>query len=426
MFSSRFIFVSTLLLCGCGGENDDADQPLVLDIVAEQFNEEAINFGSVAARQERLDVCLLAVKQINDLGGILGKELNLVGFVARSTAESTELVQKLVDADIQALEVQFSSRAIAAADITVPEGRLLMASTAQSPSLTDIADKDLIFRFQARTDTIAVALAELAIMRGGSKAALIFNDDDSFGQRLSEQFADAFMALGGEIVATISFPISKASGFDGEIAILASSGADVVLNNILEVGIAANFYNEAVTIDFTRLVHLSGSIAGVEASFLDNLIEPMRISGLEGIQSTRGLQTDENVIFFQTSFLEFFGALPGAFTNGVYDACQVVALAIERAGREHNTDNPDAEMIRDSFRAVLNPPGEVVGAASLQHALDILRNNGEIDFNGTYARQWDENGDLIGRLVFDISTLDGIKVEWVASAQLTVFIESND
>lgn len=415
-----------VVMTSCGGtSNDDATEPLVIDIVAQQFIEGAINFGSIANRQERLDVCFLAVKQINDVGGVLGKELNSIGFVASTTAQSNDFVQKLVDADIQAFEIQFSSRAVAAAGITVPAGRVLMASTAQSTSLTDIMDNDLVYRFQPRTDTVSIALAELAIAKGGTKAAVIFNDDDEFGISISEEFAKAFTELGGEIVATITFPISKSSGFDSEIITLEDSGADVIVNNMTQPSLAANFYNEARSLDFIQLVNLTGSFSGVGTFLLDNLINPLDIDGLSGVQSPRGLQTDENVQFFQNTHVDQYGTLPGAFTYGVYDACHILGLANERAGRENSTDSPTGLMIRDSLRAVMNPPGEVVGATTLSRAFEVLRNGGEIDFNGTYARQWDVNGDLIGDMTFDVSFLDGFNVEWVTTEQIIINLESN-
>ncbi len=406
-------------------DSDDAAELLDIDVVAQQFKAGAINLGSVAARQERLDACQLAIKQVNDAGGVLGKEFNSVGLIATSTAESTELVQEMVDAGIQALEVQFSSRALAAAELTVPADRVLFASTGQSNSITDIVDNDLVYRFQPRTDTISIALAELAFAQGGTKVAVIVNDDDDFSSDISDDFLAAFVALGGELAVNIVLPVEKSSGFDAEIAMLASSDADVVLNNMQNAASAANFYNEALDIDFSQYVNLTGSFSGV-SQFTDNLVNPSKINGLQGVQSPRGLQTDANVQFYQDTYLEQFDILPGGFTNGVYDACHVAGLAIERAGRENNTDDPTGIMIRDSLRAVMNPPGEIVGATTLSSALDILRSGSEIDFNGTYAHEWDDKGDLIGDLTFDISILDGTAEEWITTEQFIITVESND
>ncbi|SFC72660.1 ABC transporter substrate-binding protein [Pseudoalteromonas denitrificans] len=421
----KIYIMGVLFIVSCGGaHNDDANTPLVIDIVAQQFKQDAINIGSISPRLDRLNSCLLAAKQINEVGGVLGKELNIVGFIATSTEQSTEFVKKMLEVDIQAIELQFSSRALAAADFTVPAEKVLLASTAQSTSISNIADNDLVFRFQPRTDTISLALAKLAFEKGGRKAVVIHNSDDIFGVSLFQQFSEAFMSLGGEIVAEISFPIAKENGFDDELRMLEASGADVILNNMLMPSLAANFYNEALNVNFEQYVHLTGNFTE-SALFTDNLVDASKVDGLLGLQSPRGNQLDENVKFYQASFAEQFDVTQGSFSNNVYDACQVAALAIERAGRENNTDTPTGLMIRNSLRAVMNPPGEIAGAVDIGAAFEILRSGGEIDFNGTYTHEWDEKGDLIGDLTFDISSFDGINLNWIISEQFVIHVESN-
>lgn len=104
------------MLVSCGGSGSggagDATTPLPANPVKALIDPDAINIGSVGWRTSTRDAFLLAAKQINDAGGVLGKRLNAIALVARDNAEAQDMGQQLLDAGVIALNVSTSTRVL--------------------------------------------------------------------------------------------------------------------------------------------------------------------------------------------------------------------------------------------------------------------------------------------------------------------------
>lgn len=50
----------------------------------------------------------------------------------------------------------------------------------------------------------------------------------------------------------------------------------------------------------------------------------------------------------------------------------VTALAIEKAGSDFNTNNPNGRQIRDSLRAIMNSEGEMIGPSEIGRGLSLV------------------------------------------------------
>jgi len=108
-------------LISCGGEGDDADEAFRYDPMSDQFKTDAINIATVAVISSTLDAELLAIKKINEAGGILGKELNLVGMIADNTEAAVRQAEEMLEYDIKVISVSFSSRSRAVSELSIPK-----------------------------------------------------------------------------------------------------------------------------------------------------------------------------------------------------------------------------------------------------------------------------------------------------------------
>lgn len=417
--------LGALLLGSCGGGggggNGDATTALPANPVKALFDPNAINIGAVGWRTSTRDAFLLAAKQINDAGGVLGKRVNAIALVARDNAEAQDMGQQLLDAGVGILLVSTSTRVLNLLPLAKAKGVAILTESSSSPTLTTIADDDLVFRIGVSDVDATPVLAKLAFDSGKRRAVVLVNEGDAFGRGLSALFSPAFMAQGGVVVRTVTIPFGLKSGFASYLQQVYDAKPDVILNGILAADISANVLNEALPFQNDALWLLPGTAAGNQ-TFLDNLAAPDKITGgASGAAATIGAYGNASYQSFRSRYLAQYGSEPQDFTAPTYDIAMVMALAIERAGLVNHSANPSAPMIRDSLRFVMNAPGDMVHPEGIGAALALVRQGRDVDYSGAYAElDWDEHGDIVGQVPFTVFRLDTKARVWDATQQLVI------
>lgn len=421
---SPLFIVAALTLNGCGGsgESDDVTQPIAFDPVADQYEPEAINIASITNINSVRNAVLLGVKHVNDAGGVLGKQLNVMAYVADGADESVELAEAVLAKDVQVINVSFSSRSKAVAALTVPRKVVLISESATSTFFTTFDDDDYYFRLVPSDVHQGRVLSQVALKGGASTAVTVFNEGDQYGETLVSEFTNNFEAEGGTELARLAVPFSVETGFDNYLQEVAEAQPDVVINTILEASIAANFVNESSAFNLDTQFIMPDASAGV-SGFVNSIANFDFVDGALGTSPGFGLASNPEMMYFADAYRQQFGIAPEGFTVNGYDFALITALAIERAGRLNETTSPTGEMIRDSLRAVMNPPGEIVTPSNFQHALELVRSGVDVDYSGGYgAIEWDQNGDIVGEITFDILRVDGATGSWVTDSQEQIFV----
>lgn len=424
VFKAAAVLLPVLLLmsCGGGGEgNGDATTPLPPNAIAAMVDPAAINIASVGWRTSTRDSFLLAAKQVNDAGGVLGKRLNAIALVARDNTEAQSMGQQLIAAGVQVLNVSTSTRVLNLLPLAVAAGVPIITESSSSPALTTAADKDLVFRLGVSDVDATPVLAKLAYDAGKRRAVVVVNQGDAFGAGLSSLFAPAFQALGGQVVATVMIPSGLASGFDAYLKQIMAARPDVILNGILAADVAANVLNESLPYQYAGLWLLPGTAAGNQ-TFIDNLADPAKIlGGAIGSAASVGWYGNPSYQRFHDAYVAQYGSEPQDFTAPTYDLAMVMALAITRAGTVNQTDHPTGIMIRDSLRPVMNAPGQSVAPEAIGAALALVKQGSEINYGGAYADiDWDGNGDIVGQVPFTVFRLNAAARVWDASQQIVI------
>jgi branched-chain amino acid transport system substrate-binding protein len=415
--------LAMLALAACGGGTGDATTALPAKPILAMVDPAAINIGSVGWRTSTRDAFLLAARQINDAGGVLGKRLNAIALVARDNAEAQDMGQQLLDAGVTILNVSTSTRVLNLLPQAKGKGVPILTESGSSPTLTTIADDDLIFRIGVSDVDATPVLARLAYDAGKRRAVVLVNAGDAFGAGLASLFTPAFQALGGQVVRTVSIPFGQKNGFDSYLKQVYDAQPDVVLNGILAADISANVLNEALPYQNRALWLLPGTAAGNQ-TFLDNLADPAKIvGGAIGAAATLGAYGNPSYQLFRSRYLAQYGAEPQDFTAPTYDIVMVMALAIERAGLANHSASPTGAMVRTALREVMNGPGQTVRPEAIGPALALVRQGQDVNYSGAYADvDWDSRGDLVGQVPFTVFRLDTAAGTWDASQQLTVTI----
>jgi ABC-type branched-subunit amino acid transport system substrate-binding protein len=171
----------------------------------------------------------MAVEEINEAGGVLGKPVELTegdsGDTTTDTAVQTVTreLQEKVDAIIGAASSSVSASVI---DQIVEAGVTQISPANTSKQFSDYDDKGLYFRLGPSDILQGQVLAEI-IANEGHASLVILNFDDDYGNGLADDLKASFEAGGGEVVDTITYD-PQAQTFDAEVQEAQAADADAM------------------------------------------------------------------------------------------------------------------------------------------------------------------------------------------------------
>jgi len=170
----------------------------------------------------------LAINEINDNGGLLGHNLNLILLDNMSTPIGSSLAaNEAVKAGvIGIIGAQWSSQSIAIADVAQKNKIPMISNFSTYPGLTSIGN--YIFRVCYTDKFQGKVMAGFARRKLHAATAMIFVDLTSdYSLKLSEIFKSDFNTLGGKIVSEIEYK-AKNETYKELVAKAKSTPADVI------------------------------------------------------------------------------------------------------------------------------------------------------------------------------------------------------
>jgi len=325
---------------------------------------------AAASNKTVLNGVQLAIDEINERGGVLGRRLQLLILDNQSTPIGSSIAaRQAVDSGVTAIiGASWSSHSLAIAQIAQQHRIPMISPLSTVPKLTAVGD--MIFRICFTDDLQGRMLARFVYHDLNCRSAKVFVDLTSdYSMELTRVFTEHFRQLGGSIVQEIEYKSTQLS-YDQQIdAALAGKSDAVVLTG----------YDE------------SGYIA---AQLQDRGIQAALIGGDgwgDGDFYASGGNRLKKAYFFthwarewnnpnSRRFVQNYGQ-KGPVTFGTalgYDAVHVLTAAIARAG------STDREKIRDALSGSIHPGG-VTGDITL-----------------------DSQGDPVGKNIFVIEIRNGI------------------
>ncbi len=316
------------LAAGCGGGEKKADTIKV------GANLEMTG-GSASYGISSKNAIELAFKEINEKGGINGKQLELVVADNKSeAAEATNAMQKLVSQDnvVAVIGPNLSSSVIAASAINNSAKVLDIAPMATNPYVTvDQASgktKDFNYRtcfidpFQG-TVMAKFATAELGV---GNAAILIDNSSD-YAKGLAQFFKENFVKEGGAVTAEESY-LQKDTDFKATLTKIKATNPDFLY--------VPGYYQEVgLIVKQAREIGMNMPIAGGDG--WDSAKMP-EIAGAAALNNTyfSSLYSPEDSSDINKNFVaayeKAYGQKPDVFAALSYDSALLVAEAIKNAG----------------------------------------------------------------------------------------------
>lgn len=316
------------VLAGCGSSENENEIKVGANF---ERTGNVANYG-----QATLDGFNLAIKEINDAGGINGKKIKVVEADNKSEAsEAVNAATKLISDDKVKVLVgpAVTANVIAETQVATDNKVPIIAPCATSPDVTveNGSVKPFVFRSCFIDPQQGSVMAKFAVEKLKAKTAVIYVDNSSdYSKSLGKVFKEKFEAAGGKVVMEEAF-LAKDQDFKAALTKLKTANADVVFVPAYyeEVG---KIVKQARELGFTQ--PFLGTDGWDDPKVAD-------IAGADALNntyfSTHYSDKDEEVKGFVDAFTKEYGHAPNVFAALGYDAGKMLADAIKRAG----SDDPE-------------------------------------------------------------------------------------
>lgn len=339
----------------------------------------------------------LAAYQINQQGGVLGKNIDLiVKDTEASPTTALEMAKQFDDDNVVAIigAAASSSTKMVATDYAIPEGMLMISPCSTSPIITNIEDStgtDLIFRTVISDAVSGEIASQGAFAYLKSQTAGVIYIDNIYGQGLAANFKAGFEAFGGKVVNFVAYPEmteEEINEYDF------TDKVDLLFENLPDMIYLITFATDGakITISASRKVsdsykpYFLGCDGNHSTEFLLNASPKIT----EGLYSFIPITDDSSpqYIAFSEAYFEKYSEEAPIFTEHAYDALFAIVLAMEEANSTVSAD------IASHIRSVTDG-GQKVTPTQFQEAIQLIQSGQDIDYTGASGElKFDEYGDI--------------------------------
>ncbi|MGP3915284.1 ABC transporter substrate-binding protein [Nonomuraea sp. 10N515B] len=310
----------------------------------------------------------LALKEINEAGGVLGKP------VAKFDTDSGDTTTNIASQSVDKLLAQKADAIIGAASSSVSlsvidkitgAGVVHFSPANTSDELTTVADKNLFFRTSPPDKLQGRVLGDL-IVADGNDTVGIMAMQDSYGTGLADQVQKTVTDGGAEVVERVDYD-PKAADFSADVAKLkAKNPKGIVLIGFEETAkVVQELVKQGLPADKHKWYMVDGNTSNT------NYLK-MPKGTLEGVKGTiPGAAAPED---FQTKLREVNPKLEDfSYAPESYDAANLIALAAEAA-------KSDAGVDIAAKLAEVSKGGDK--CKSFKECVDLLKAGKDFDYDG--------------------------------------------
>lgn len=270
----------------------------------------------------------LAVKEINEKGGIAGVQVEL-NFQddEHDPEKSINAYNTLKDWGMQVLMgATTSGPTLAVSEKTFEDG---MFQITPSGSAKDCAKHPNVFRICFSDPDQGIASAKyIGDNKLAKKVAIIYDSSDIYSSGIFTKFMEESKNYDFEVVTQEAFTADNNKDFSTQLQKAKDAGADLIFLPI--------YYNEAVLI-LQQAATMEYRPAFYGCDGLDGIlsVEKFDVALAEGVMLLTPFAADakdELTVNFVKNFEENYGGIPNQFAADAYDAIYAIKAAIEDAG----------------------------------------------------------------------------------------------
>jgi branched-chain amino acid transport system substrate-binding protein len=339
--------IASVSLMGCNSTTQEVQDTIKIGYVG------ALSGDSAVWGQAGLNGMKLTAKDINSKGGILGRQVEIIGLDGRGQpVDSVNAFNKLIDSDnvLCVVGTNFSSCNIPMASVADEKKVPLIGTAVSNPQVTVDANGVLhpySFRIGFIDPFQGQVLASFAIKKLGAKTAATITDIGSdYSTGLTQYFIDNFTKEGGQIVAKVQGH-SGDNDFRAQLSKIAPTKPDIlfipwiykdvalIANQARELGIKSVFLGgdgwdskELLTMAGTAL---EGCYYTSQASFANPITKP----------------------YYDEYMKEYNNLVPETEALFAHDGLYWIKDALERAGKVDRTALKDALETTSNFQGLM-------------------------------------------------------------------------
>jgi ABC-type branched-subunit amino acid transport system substrate-binding protein len=379
---------AALLLAACGGSSDGDSGSSASPSSTLPPGDGTLTIGSVLPQTGSLAFLGppefagvdLALKEINDAGGVLGKEVAYVPGDSGDT--STNIASATVDSGLAKGVDAFVGAASSSVSLTIIDKITSSGVVQMSPANTSIAlstydDNGLYWR-TAPPDTFQGAVLGQLVANDDHKTAAVLALQDAYGEGLAKTFTEAFEGAGGTIAFSKIYD-PKAADYAAEVTAVKAANPEalVVIGFDETKKILQELIKQGIGPQDLPLYLCDGNLGNA-------LAEGLPAGTLAGSKGTLpGAKASDE---FKAALLEVDPELIDfSYAPESYDAVNLIALAAQAAG------NDSGVAIASQLQAVSAGGEKCTNFADCKKLLDEGK---DIDYEGQSGPcDFDANGD---------------------------------
>ena len=405
LLSTLLVLAMALSLAACGGGDTstpsdtstpggDGSQTQSEDPIKIGFFAPVSDASAAADGQSAQQSAELAVKLINEAGGINGRTVELVDYDdALDTAEAANIAEKLTTADgVDAVvSGSYSGPTKVAAPICQDAGIVMVSAYAVHPDVVNAGEYVFSQSFPGAVQ--ATAAATFAVEDLGAQRIAIVAVDLDFGKEQSAYFKAKAAELGAEIVSEDYIAMSD-NDMTSVISKIKSENVDLIY--------IPNYYAHASEV--CRQVALQGldvDILGCEGADSWQLLETAG-EYAEGLYITTNMDRDdpnESTQAYIENYRAEYNMEPDMVGASVYDAFEVLFAAMKEVGTDSDAMQEYIANMKD-FATVTGTLMYYTSAGSAVKPVQIQQVGEDLQFH-SYS------------VIDDISIIDGDNIEQV-------------
>lgn len=271
----------------------------------------------------------LAVDEINNSGGLLGKKLKLITYDDQGKpSEAATAVQKLINKDkvVAVIGEVASSRSKAGAQICQSSKIPMISPASTNPEVTAIGD--YIFRVCFIDPFQGSVMSKFAINSLKLKRVAVLQDvKNAYSTGLADYFIKEFKSMGGEIVEMQSYSNGD-KDFKAQLTAIKAKNPEGIF--------IPGYYTDVGLIAIqARDIGITVPLFGSDGWESEKLTQGKAKDALEGCYFSTHVSSEDpspRVQEFIKKYKEKYGVMPDAMSFLAYDAGMIMFDAIRRAG----------------------------------------------------------------------------------------------
>ena len=286
----------------------------------------------------------LAIKEVNDAGGVGGKKIKIVEADAKSeAAESVNAATKLISDDkvVALVGPAVTANVIAESQVATDNMVPIIAPAATNPDVTveNGKVKPYVFRSCFIDPQQSEVMAQFARKDLMANTAVLYLDSSSdYSKSLGKIFKERFEADGGTVVMEEAF-LAKDQDFKAALTKIQTANADVIF-------VPAYYEEVGKIVKQARELGINAAILGTDGWDDSKVID---IAGKDALNNTffctHYFEGDAEVQPFIKAYKAEYNNDPNVFAALGYDAGKMLVNAIEKGGS-------DSQKIRDNIEAI--------------------------------------------------------------------------